>query len=272
MVEGSIPITQLVLSLVGAVGVGNFILIAVVLFLIVNAPMLIERILQYRHIVKMEQKNTDYLNVITSKVKDIHNVVGTLHTDTLTNTSFLKNSIQEIDSLKDAVVVDTKTAEEERYLITDTLAKILSSLDGIDKMMRNVISEKDTGSLFAIKVGILDNFKNILLNKITNAIEVFPSSELAVNLENEINSAWSDLKVELDVFNTPIKMGRYLSKYDQLLWGDEEMFRRVINLATSNFNPKRKMETISRQIDIGLRKIHSDLNNFLLDNSRMEGN
>lgn len=101
--EGAIPVTQLIVDLITAIGVGPFILVLLSLFVVINAPSIIDKItsrrIQRRHL-ERDDKIKDTLKEVVVSVQDI--------------AAMMRNVISEKDtlgiiSLKMGSVEDFKT-------------------------------------------------------------------------------------------------------------------------------------------------------------------
>jgi hypothetical protein len=267
-----VGLTQLVLSLIAAVGVGNFVIVILVLFIVVNAPTIISQLIKLKTDKDSRKASGESSAIVKAQLIDIkEHSEKSLEATTSTNASVVSLSKSIID-LNDISKKEDIERREENVLITENIVKISNSLDSIDKMMRNVMSEKDMMRVVGLKMGIRNNFKNDLLNRIIDNIDSLfetKDGQLSYNLKSDLNSAWVDLKNEFESFNAPINIKYFLDKYEEELWKQDGMFQQIINLAISDLEKERKKEAISKQIDAGTRKIQSSISSYL-DQKRKE--
>lgn len=263
----AIPIGQLILSLVAAVGVGNFILIAVILLILFNLPTIVSLILK-----TISRSQDKKLSSITSEEIRAH--LESVKNDLSLISEKAQNNCKQLTVLRENAQLTTDERREENSLIAENLIKINTAINSMENMMRNVMDEKDTMALVSLKLGINNNFKSILMSKVMQTIEALPSrrnGQLKTDLKNDIDNAWADFKNEFDGFNTPIDIKRLLD-CDTELWALDGMFAEMMNLATSaDLELIRKREAISRQIDLGIRKLHSKIGAYL-EQIKREGN
>lgn len=259
-------LSQLVLSLIAAVGVGNFILVLLVLFIVVNAPTIINQLIRMKADKDARKAGAESSAIIKTQLIDIKE-----HSSKAAEASVAVQTKMEVlsngvDELRESTTGENEERREENVLITKNLVKMSNSLDSMDKMMRNVMSEKDLMSVVSLKMGIKNNLKNTLLAKAMETIESLADSkdgQLSYDLKSDISSVWADLKGEFEAFNSPINVKSLLDKFDEELWEQGGMFQQIMNLAVSGLDKSRKREAISKQIDIGIRKIQAKISSHL---------
>jgi hypothetical protein len=230
-----VPITQLVLDLIAAVGVGNFILIVFVLFLLFNLPSIITTII-----------DTIKKNKVDGKL-----------------VAFFKEVIDCINVLNSKISDHQKDNHEENTLIVENLGKINDCLIVMEKRMRNVISESDTSKVLEFILG----FRKSLLADIINKISEMSREKTGINtseIKKDIESSWLSFKSDINELNTPINLKNYFEKYDILLWQEDGFFGPILIIVTSTeYDNFKKIEAISKHLDMTFRRIHSDLTSHM---------
>lgn len=262
-----VGLTQLVLSLLAAVGVGNFVIVILVLFIVVNAPTIIGQLIKMKTDKDARKASTESSAIIKTQLIDIKDHAISAAENSKNVQADLNSLTKSLDELNKGSSTENNERREENVLITGNLVKMSNALDSIDKMMRNVMSEKDMVSVFNLKMGINNNFKNRLLAKIMETIEPLEDKkdgQLSYDLKSDLTSLWSDVKNEFETFNVPMNIKTFLDQYDEQLWSQGGMFQQITNLAiSSSLDKSRKREAISRQIDLGTRSIQSKISCFL---------
>ena len=265
----TVSIAELIVSLIGAVGVGNFILIIAVLMLFVNLPTIITTIKNAISSHK-ELKNTKELQrligetqaTISSLVSDASD-----HGEDLEEfRSEIKALVAIVDMLHSSIHKEGEERRQENIILSDTLERQVRAIEAIDRMMRNVMSESDTLRMTAFVIGITSSLKADLLTKISTILESEKSDSgiTSLNLRTDIETAWSDIKTEIDRFKTPLKIRLFLDEYQKHLWSQTGLFNKIIHIASSTeISNNKKLATISKQLDNGLRDLQNELTKYL---------
>jgi len=213
-------ITQEILQLITQVGIGNSLLILGILLIIANLPTIIEKV------VGLFSKRTEGQKVET----------------------YVKHIEKE----------NEERLAEHAYL-KESLDHMADSVDSISKMMRNVMSERDSLGLISLKMGFTDDFKTRLIDKISEIVASEQNNgQIETDIKTVIKSEWLDLKSELEAFSFPFNIRSLLDKYDEELW-NEGMFAVIKDIAIKDLDLDRKCEAISKQIDLGLRYLTARL-------------
>jgi hypothetical protein len=247
------PINDALVSLINTIGVGGFILISVVMFLLFNLPTFITNAIKAHKEAKT--------------AKSFENAVVHTKEDVLTEFSKLKESSEKlILELKDDFVKSQNFSHEEMLLISENLNKINNALIIMEQIMRNVISEEDTIKIMEYFLGFKKCLKSNIKNKILTILENDPDKDgvLQITLKKDIESAWLDFKSEVDQLNTPINLKSYFDKYEESLWSDVGLFRQIISIASNeNQDLAKKKDAIDKYLETGLRRMHADLRTHL---------
>jgi hypothetical protein len=262
----NLGLSQIVITLITAVGVGNFILIMLALFIVVNAPTIINQLLKMRSDKEARKSSAESSNIIKAQLIDIKEYSRKSEETSQSVKTEVETLGTKVSDLKESTIKENEERREENILITKNLVKMSQALDSIDKMMRNVMSEKDTMEVIGLKMGIKSSFKNNLLARVMETIESLADKrdgQLSYDLKSDIESVWSDLKSEFENFNTPINIRSFLNDFDEELWSQGGMFTQIMNLAISNLEKDRKRDAISKQIDTGTRSLQSKISSYL---------
>lgn len=269
---GQVPLSQLIVQLVTAVGVGNFVIVILVLAFVVNAPSIINGITTFfknRNSLKQLNLLKEQTDRVEQYLEDLEDKVS----DNASNTNVLTNEIKAlvavVDLLHSSLDKENNERRDENILITNSLEKLSSALDSIERMMRNVISEEDSGELLSFIMGIQLSLKLSITQKVMNTIEQIENEEISrenvINdLKNDIYSAWSDFKTKTTQFNMPIDISRYLNQKEEEMWKKGGMFYDIVQLTlanpkNNNYNKERRKAAVTKRLDIGLRRLHTDL-------------
>jgi len=262
-----VGLTQLVLSLIAAVGVGNFVIVILVLFIVVNLPTVISQLIKLKSDKDARKASSESSAIVKTQLIDIKEHSINAEENSKNVQAGLGSLNKSLEVLSKDCSIENNERREENVLITGNLVKMSNALDSIDKMMRNVMSEKDMVNVFSLKMGISNNFKNRMLAKVMETIESLEDKkdgQLSYDLKSDLTSLWSDVKNEFETFNLPINIKSFLDQYDEELWSQAGMFQQITNLAiSSSLDKSRKREAISRQIDLGTRSIQSKISYFL---------
>lgn len=274
-------ITELVIELVTAVGVGNFIIITLVLSLVMNLPTIITGV---NNLIKNKRANLR-LDLLQEKITSVEISVDSIESGVRKNansmnlqTNEIKALVAIVDLLHSALDRESSERREENSMITYSLEKLSSALESIDKIMRNVISEEDTSRLLTFVMGIEKSLRNSLLEKSMEMVDHFESGVtnggLEEDLKNDLFSEWSDFKSELSQFNTPINIVNFFDAKEADLWKEHGMFAEIVRIAKLSPNKvekQRKKDAISKRLNIGLRRLHADLANYLKQGRQHNG-
>lgn len=278
----NIPLTEIMLQLIAAVGVGNFLLIVIVLTLVVNAPTIIKTVVE----TLSKNKANKALN---KSLSEIHTVVDSISScsvkleaailDLKNGSEYaeknlieakneIKNLMATVNLLHKSIEKENNERREENILITSTLETLSRALDSINRMMRNVISEDDTSRLLSFILGIEPSLKNNIVEKVMSTMEKCKeiNESLERDLTNDLNSEWSDFKNQINQFNTPIKVPNLINEYESKMWQEKGMYYEILKIATDRtIDLHRKKEIISKLLNFGLRKLHNDLADKMLE-------
>lgn len=263
------PITETVLSLVTAVGVGNFILIAVVLALIVNIPNIVSGLANFLKSSKASKTITD----VVAQIQVLEELIKGTTSQTSANKDLINSQINEIkalvaivDLLHSSLERDGSERKEEANMMTYSLERLSRALESIEKIMRNVMSEEDASALVAFMFGIEPSFKNKIIEKAMLIIEQVDSvvsiESLENDLKNDLYSEWSDFKTRISSFKTPIDIKEYLEKKEEDLWSEDGLFNEILKIVkrpVEEASKERKKDAIVKLLNIGLRRINYDL-------------
>ncbi len=265
----TVSIADLIVSLISAVGVGSFILIVIVLMLFINLPTIIT-IIKNAISSNKELKNAkDLQRLIGEAQTTISNLVSSSSSQTKDLKEFraeIKALVAIIDMLHASMHKEGEERRQENIILSDTLERQVRAIEAIDRMMRNVMSESDTLRMTAFVIGITSSLKADLLTKISAILESekLDSGITGLNLRTDIETAWSDIKTEIDRFKTPLKIRLFLDEYQKNLWTNTGLFNKIINIASSTeLSNDKKLATISKQLDNGLRELQSELTKYL---------
>jgi len=265
-----LELNEVIVKLIDMVGVGNFILIIVSMALVVNLPTIITKIVGLFTSNKKEKDLQRVAGFIETKLKDLDDRSKDIEKDVTDIENTLKHNTEEVKELRTDLKSVNTERREENMMIIDTMENMLNSILSIKNVMKNVMNEEDATRLVSYLLGIFNNFSTSLFSKTMNAIESFENIEdedlNQKTLKNEIDSCWSDLKIEIARFNTPIKLKPFLDSYDDTFWSKEGMFKQIVKLSTSNSDLQIIKESIKKQIDIGLRQLFNQISESLENN------
>lgn len=268
-----VPITELVIELVTAVGVGNFIIIALVLALIVNLPNIasgISSLLKNRKANQRLEQLQQQVSVIEQSVNTIESGLDRNANNMNIQTNEIKALVAIVDLLHSALDKESTERREENSMITYSLEKLSTALESIDRIMRNVIGEEDTSRLLTFTLGIESSLRNSVLEKTMQTVDHYESGVtnggLEDDLKNDLYSEWSDFKSQIGQFNTPINIANFLDAKEPELWEEHSMFAEIVRIAKlspDKVDKHRKKDAISKRLNIGLRRLHADLTSHL---------
>lgn len=268
----AVPLAELVVTLVTAVGVGNFILILMVLILFVNIPTIISTIrqtLSSRREAKVAIENQRLIGETQRTISDVVEVVNSQTNDLEEYRREIKALVAIVDTLHASIVKESEERRQENIMLSDALERQVRAIEAIDRTMRNVMSESDTMRVTAFVIGITNSLKSDIMTKVMAIIEGIENKSESgglydLNLRTDIETAWSDLKTEIDRFKTPVKIRLFLDEYEKKLWSQTGLFTKILNIANSNtIDAKKKQATISKQLDGGLRDLQNELAKYL---------
>lgn len=263
-------LSELVVQLITNIGVGNFILVIVVMSLVANLPGIITKI----------------IGLFTSgkKEKDMQQVVGfikTKLTDCCKNLEDIKKDVTEIKNSSDTNAKNAKDLKfelksfnqerrKENMMLIENMEDISSSILSIKNILRNVMSEDDAIRLVSYVLGVFKGFAASLMEKVMISVESFSKTDdkqfNEKSLKSEMENCWSDLKIEVSRFNSPVKLKPLLDSYDSEFWAEDGMFANIVNLSTSSDDVKMIKESIKKQIDIGVRSLFNKISDSLEKN------
>lgn len=268
----TVNLVELIVTLIGAVGVGSFILILAVLMLFINLPTIITTI---RQIITSKAKN-DTLKENQRLIGETQRTISDLVSGTESQAEDLaefrgeiKALVAIVDSLHASIVKESEERRQENIMLSDALEREVRAIEAIDRMMRNVMSESDTMRTMAFIIGIANSLKADIMNKVMSIIESAENKSesgglVDLNLRTDIETAWSDIKTEIDRFKTPVKIRLFLDEYEKKLWSNVGLFTKIIYIANSkDLEPFRKKAAISKQLDGGLRELQDELAKYL---------
>ena len=261
---------EVIVQFIETIGIGNFILVVSVAALIVNLPTLISKLFSLFSSGKKEKETQETVGFIKTKLVDCSRDLDSMQKDVSDIANMSTNNIEKIKDLRNDLASVNNERREENMLLIDTMEDMLNSISSIKNIMKNVMSEEDAIKLISYLLGVFKSFSSSLLSKIMEALEL--SNEIEDELLNKktlksnIDSCWSDLKIEISRFNTPIKLKPLLDKQDKELWSKDGMFTQIIKLASSNSDSNIKKESIKKQIDISLRILFNNLADILEKN------
>jgi uncharacterized protein YoxC len=269
---GQVPLSQLVVQLVTAVGVGNFVVIILALAFVVNAPSIINGITTFfknRNSLKqlnLLKKQTDR---VEQYLEDLEDKVGDNASDINVLTNEIKALVAVVDLLHSSLDKENNERRDENILITNSLEKLSGALDSIERMMRNVISEEDSAELLSFVMGIQLSLKITITQKVMSTIEQIEEGEISRDnvvddLKNDIYSAWSDFKTKTTQFNMPIDITHYLNQKEEEMWKKGGMFYDIVQATLAkpkngNYSKERRKNAVTKRLNIGLRRLHTDL-------------
>lgn len=265
----TVSLVELIISLIGAVGVGNFILIIAVLMLFINLPTIITTIKNAITSSKELKNSKELQRLIGETHVTISNLVARSEEQTSDLEEYrgeIKALVAIVDMLHGSIHKEGEERRQENIILSDTLERQVRAIEAIDRMMRNVMSESDTLRMSAFVIGITSSLKADLLLKISAILESEKSDSglTSLNLRTDIETAWSDIKTEIDRFKTPIQIKLFLDDYEKHLWGQTGLFTKIINIAGSTeLDNNKKIATISKQLDNGLRDLQNELTKYL---------
>ncbi len=271
-------ILTLLTALFSAVGLWNVVIIAVIILIVFNAPALVTQILRIRE-KQLDRKSkvlgSDelkvYLTLITDKLDKVQEKAQSNSQDINANAERLDFSKVRFEELYSQLLSEQ---HEERIASANVLTKILNTMASMDSAIRHVLTGADSAALLGVKLGIIDNLKNAMLNQIIDTIESNPgrkNGQLKNDLKNDLDNIWIDFKYEFREFKTPVDIKELLSSFDEEMWSSTGMFIEIMELAvTSDLTSERRNDAISKLINTEIRKIHSKMTDFLcqLDNDR----
>lgn len=261
----SIPITQLIIDLISSVGVANFILVVVVLAVIINAPTIVNQITRAISGNKKVVETQQTLGRIDKLLTDTESSNKSISKEI----QGLKYSCSSISKIEQLIGNSREASHVEISLVAENLAKLLLAISSMEKMMRNVISEEDINKIASSVLGISISLKLDLLKRTLDTIEALKdvkTGQMTHDLRSDMNSAWSDFKTFITSFNSPVNLKQFFNKCDKKLWSENGLFTYLLNSAASDADMKIKRDTISKQIDTGLRNMQADLVAFLDSN------
>jgi hypothetical protein len=260
-----VSISQEIINLIGQIGVGNFLLVLFSLFVVVNAPNILDKVLGRKQRNDREKQQTENMTFMKTQIKNIWDESRrtTESIDQFRNKFEVQK--QQTEDYSKMSAEQNKQRIAENFAITDSINNIVNSIDSIEKMMRNVMSEQDSMGLISLKMGSVEDFKTRLVAKIMQILNSAQNGSIELDVKAVINSEWLDLKSEFDAFNMPFSMRSFLDKFDVELWEDDGMFNIVKNIAINDLTNERKQATMSKQIDSGLRAIQAQLNDYLAE-------
>jgi hypothetical protein len=265
-------VVQLAFELVKAIGVGNFIFVVSVLAIVINAPNIINQIVRKINDNKREKEIMQIVGKIDKGLDDIHSSnTEILKTETAAAKD-LTSAISGLQSVDQSLNRSNSERRLENGLIAENLGKISFALSSIERMMRNVISEEDALRAASVTLGITASLKSDLLKRVLSTIEKLADTKtghLTYDLTSDINSAWADFRNNLSNFNMPVRLKDLLDDYEKRFWEEDQMFKQILNIATSDIDLSLMKETISKTIDTGLRNLYSGLISFLEANNRV---
>jgi hypothetical protein len=273
--SNSTAISQLIIQLVSTVGVGNFVVIMFVMMLVANAPTIIDNIASFFKGKKYNKNITDLLEKST-RVEQYLESLKSEQEGSKKNINIIINEVKAlvsiIDVMHSSLEKENNERREENILITNSLERLSSALEAIERTMRNVISENDSAELISLILGIKINLReSILKNVIEPMIDIIEENgiekkDLEKDLKNDLYSEWSDFITEINLFNMPVNMSSFLNAKEKVLWTDGGLFDDVVKLALTDRNKlskARKKTTIVKRLNIGLRQLHTEMNNIL---------
>jgi len=226
--DAAIPISELIVELIAAIGVGPFILVIFALLIVGLAPGIINRIFD----ISSKKKSTGQLR------------------DAVTGIQAQVGQIFDIE-----------------HLSMERISKINEHVNSIQNKMRNVMREDDVIRFASVKLGIEEDFKTKLL-KNTVKILTKNNGHFKTDLRLMINSQWQDLKNDLNQLNAPINLKQFIMHYDEKFSESGELYNKIVDVAESdNINQERKKERISILVDSTLMDIRNDLSSKLTGNS-----
>src|SRR6056297_3211361 len=164
----AIPISQLVIQLVTAVGVGNFVIIILVLSLVVIAPTIANSIIAFfknRNASKQLEILEEQSKKVENRIDDIKETQRQNDNSLSVITNEVKALVAIVDIMHSSLDKENSERRDENILITNSLEKLSSAMESIERMMRNVISEEDSAELISIMLGIDNSFRHAVLEK-----------------------------------------------------------------------------------------------------------
>lgn len=222
--DAAIPISELIVELIAAIGVGPFILVVFVLLIVGLAPGIINRI----------------FDAVSKKRSGDE----------------IKNSIEGIQVQVGAIV----TIEE---LVKDRILKLNEHVKSIQERMRNVMSEEDIIRFASVKLGVEEDFKTRLLKSIFKILDKV-NGDLESDLKLRINSQWQDLKNDLYSLNAPIDLKEFIDSFDSKFDEDSSLFLGIKNaMDNEKLNIERKRDRIEMVLDSTLMDIRNNLSSRL---------
>lgn len=266
----AVSLAELIVALIAAVGVGNFILIVFVLMLFINMPTLISKLKDTITSSASKKKMLEYQQTFIEGVNSINLLTQQVNSSAV-GIDQLKGEIKAlvaiVDGLHASIIKEGEERRQENIILSDTLERQVRAIEAIDKMMRNVMSESDTLRMTAFIIGITSSLKADILSKISAIIAGPDKSDSGLtdlNLRSDIETAWSDIKTEIDRFKTPVKIRLFLDEREKHLWGQTGLFTKITHIASSSeLSQEKKISTISKQLDNGLRDLQDELVKYL---------
>lgn len=268
----AVSLAELVVTLVTTVGVGNFILIVAVLMLFINIPTIIGTIRQTvssRREAKVATENQRLIGETQRTISDVVEVINSQTNDLEEYRGEIKALVAIVDTLHASIVKESEERRQENIMLSDALERQVRAIEAIDRMMRNVMSESDTMRVTAFVIGITNSLKSDIMAKVMAIIEGSENKSDSgglydLNLRTDMETAWSDIKTEIDRFKMPVKLRLFLDEYEKKLWSQTGLFTKIMSIAASNtIDAQKKQATISKQLDSGLRDLQNELAKYL---------
>jgi len=256
-------LNEVVVQLVKMVGVSNFILIIVVIAIVINLPTLLSKLISTFSSNKKGKEMQQMVGLIKTKLIDFSNDSNEIKKDINEIKNVSHNNSNNVEELKKELKSVNTERREENMMIIDTMEDMLKSILSIKNIMKNVMSEEDAIRLISYLLGVFKGFAGTLLEKVMNTMESFDRiDDHKLNektLKSDMDNCWSDLKIEISRFNTPIKLKPLLDSYDDQFWAKDGMYTQIIKLSTLESDIKIIKESIKKQIDIGLRVLFNNI-------------
>ena len=225
--DAAVPLSELIVQLIAAIGVGPFILVVFVLLIVGIAPGIINRIFD------LTQKKRDG--------KELHDAIVGIQTQ-----------IEQIFNIE--------------KLSNERISKLTEHVNSIQSKMRNVMSEDDVIRYSSVKLGVEEDFKTKLLHSIVRVL-IKTNGHLRNDLKFMLNNHWQNLKNDLYSLNAPIDLRGFMMLYDEKFSETGELFIKIIEVVEGeNTGIERKKERISILLDSVLMEIRNDLSSRLKGN------
>lgn len=255
------------------IGVGNFLLVILALFAVTNLPSIIDKIINRKAHNQREKQHASDMTFLRTQITNIWDEVGKTASKIDDFNKVISIQNRSVENYSKVAADQNQQRVAENIAITENIINIADSIDSIEKMMRNVMSEKDAMGLVSLKMGSVLDFKTRLESKILDILTSGKTNgQLEKNVKNIIGAEWLDLKSELGAFSFPFNIRNFLDKFEQDLWNEAGLFNIIKNMAiNSDKDMDMKMSAIGRQLDIGTRDILACLATYIEENKNTHG-